>query len=144
MQSDAQALAAIACILVAQVHAYSKARITDASSARAIKEVWNARERLLTEFESKLHELDVRDEINENLLRAAHETFPEARATIGQDTTVAIEDIERGENYLRNEIDMRTRDDGLTTATRLYLMDVLLRIRAGQNQIESIKLRLNA
>jgi uncharacterized protein (TIGR02284 family) len=145
MQADAQALAPIASILTDQVRLYARAaEISDAHApADAIRSVWNERQALLQEFQGKLHALGVTDESHGTLLGAGHKAFLEARAAVSDDTKAAIEEVERGEDYLRDEIEKRTRDDDLSAEIRSFLSGVLPRIKPGHDRIAQIKRALH-
>jgi uncharacterized protein (TIGR02284 family) len=145
MQADAQALAPLASILIDQVRLYARAvEISDADlPADAIRSVWNERQALLSEFQGKLHALGVTEKTHGTLLGAGHKAFLEARARVGDDAKAAIEEVERGEDYLRDEIEKRVHDEDLSTETRSFLTGVLPRIKPGHDRIAAIKRTLH-
>lgn len=145
MHADAAALAPIASILKDQVRLYGRAAELAAGTdcAAAIAQVQSERQTLLSEFERELHQLGVDNETHGTLLGAGHKAFLDARAAVGDDTKTAIEEVERGEDYLRDEVRKRATGQELSSARRSFLSDVLTRIKPGHDRISSLKRALN-
>lgn len=141
MNADAHALAPIASILKDQVRLYGRAAELSAGTdcSAAIAAVRSERQGLLGEFETKLSALGVRDDTHGTLLGAGHKAFLDARAVVGDNTKAAVEEVERGEDYLRDEIKKRADDSDVSAETRAFLSAVLPRIKSGHDRMSALK-----
>ncbi|MBC7767209.1 MAG: DUF2383 domain-containing protein [Phycisphaerales bacterium] len=120
--TDARALAPIASILVDQVRLYGRAAelAEDYTSSSTIASLRNDRQALLSEVERKLDAMGIDEDAHGTLLGASHKAFLDARSAIGDDTKAAIDEVERGEEYLRDEIEKRLEDVGIGAETRTF------------------------
>jgi uncharacterized protein (TIGR02284 family) len=87
--------------------------------------------------------MGVDKETHGTLLGAGHKAFLNARSAVGDDTKAAIEEVERGEDYLRDEIRKRLDEKDLTPDARNFLTAVLPRIKPGHDRISALKRHLN-
>lgn len=145
MNADAHALAPIASILKDQVRLYGRAAELSQGTgcAAAIVSVRDERQGLLGDFERKLVALGVREDTHGTLLGAGHKAFLDARAVVGDNTKAAIEEVERGEDYLRDEITKRLEDKDLSADARGFLTATLPKIKPGHDRISALKRGLN-
>ncbi|MBC7769392.1 MAG: PA2169 family four-helix-bundle protein [Phycisphaerales bacterium] len=146
MQTDAHALAPIASILVDQVRLYNKAAelSDDTQAASAIRGVEQERRQLLGEVEQELTSLGVTKDTHGTFLGAGHKAFLQARAALGNDSKSAVEEVERGEDYLRDEIRKRVADADTAPRAKAFLTAVLPRIKPGHDTMSALKKQYNS
>jgi uncharacterized protein (TIGR02284 family) len=69
----------------------------------------------------------------------AHKAFMRLSSVVEDDTKTAIAEVERGEDYLRDEIRHALDGDELTMPVRMFLAKVKDEIRPGHERMSSLK-----
>lgn len=72
-------------------------------------------------------------------LGKAHRAFMNLRAVVEDDAKAAVAEVERAEDYLRDEIRAALDGDALTIPTRMFLAKVKGEIRSGHARMSGLK-----
>lgn len=143
--AEEEILSDLAHKLVDQIALYGLARdiASTPTIVDAIQRAKAARADLLQEINAKLwqHEIAAIDQGVK--LGAAHKVYQRLRAVSGKDDRVAIGEVERGEDYLRERVSKVASDERLTPHTRNYLQTVLSRIETTHEEVSRLKHSLN-
>lgn len=142
--ADTDALRHIGKILVDQTRLYARAAdIADAPEAAPIQRACRARAVMLDELNGRLADLGA-ERIEEGTMRGAgHKAFLSLRAGVDKDSRAAVGEVERGEDYLRDQVADWAGKDGLSGSTRDYLNDLLFRIAPTHDEIAELKQTLH-
>lgn len=71
-----------------------------------------------------------------------HRRFEDLRLVLGGGDEIVVKEIERGENYLQEEFERALRDTAISTETRATIERCYETVKAGHDQIASLKLQL--
>lgn len=126
--------------LVDQVALYGLAKdlAKDPKVMNAIQRAKDARAHLLQEISAKIWLKDISSIDQGAKLGAAHKVFARLREVGGKDDSVALAEVERGEQYLHDRIAKAASDERLTAHTRNYLQTVLSRIESERDEIADL------
>jgi uncharacterized protein (TIGR02284 family) len=136
--ADIAALNHIASILIDARRLYHRAaHLADNVDARnRIERTIDERDHLLADVQQMVRSLRGDPAHEGSLLGAAHKAFLDVRAMFDRDVKAALAEVDRGENYLRDEIRKAMRRDDLGAETRAFLGVALDRIVSGEQRIE--------
>jgi len=73
------------------------------------------------------------------LMGAGHKAFMELRAVAQNDTHAAVSEVERGEDFLRDEIRKRLDEKELSASVRDFLTQTLATIKPGHRKMSDLK-----
>lgn len=137
-RADIACLKHLATILIDARKFYARAaRIADdAEVVDRIERTMAERDRLLREISGRITALNSAPPKDGSMLGAAHKAFLDVRAIFDHDEKAALAEVQRGENYLRDEIRKAMRNDTLSAETRAFLGLALDRIVNGEMRIE--------
>lgn len=135
---DITALNHIATVLIDARRLYHRAaHLADDADARdRIERTIDERDQLLADVQQMVRNLRGKPAHEGSLLGVAHKAFLDVRAMFDRDVRAALAEVDRGENYLRDEIRKAMRRDDLTAETRAFLGVALDRIVSGEQRIE--------
>ena len=138
---EEEVLCDLAHKLVDQVALYGLAKdiAKESEIATAIQRAKDARANLLQEINAKIWLLGIPAIDQGTKLGTAGKAFLRLRAVVGKDDKSAIEEVERGEDYLRNRVDKAAHDERLTAHTRNYLQTVLSRVSTTHDEIKQLQ-----
>ena len=127
--------------LVDQVALYGLAKdiAEEPQIVTAIQRAKDSRANLLQEINAKIWLMGIPAIDQGTKLGGANKSFLRLRAVVGKDNRSAIEEVERGEDYLRNRVDKATHDERLTAHTRNYLQTVLSRVVTTHDEIKNLQ-----
>ncbi|MGQ0531893.1 MAG: PA2169 family four-helix-bundle protein [Caulobacteraceae bacterium] len=137
-REDIAKLNHIATILIDARRLYIRAaNLADETDARArIERTIEERSQLLADTQQMVRSLRGKPAHEGSLLGGAHKTFLDVRAMFDRDVKAALAEVDRGENYLRDEIRNAMRDADLSAETRAFLGVALDRLVSGEQRIE--------
>ena len=144
MSKDTEALNHITTILIDASKLYREAaEITDEPALQTeLRTLTSERESLLTRFQDRVRKLGDEPRTDGSALGAGHMAFMKLRAAVQEDAKVAIGEVERGEDYLRDEISRKVRDDEVSPEVRTFLTLALEEVDPGHERISSLKHQL--
>lgn len=139
--ADEAILSDLAHKLVDQVALYGLAKeiAADPRIVDAIQRAKDARAQLLQDINAKIWQGGLPAIDQGTKLGAAQKAFVRLRAVAQKDDVVAIAEVERGEDYLRDRVAKAADDERLTAHTRNYLQTVLTRIGTMHDEISQLK-----
>ncbi len=142
VEPDVAALHAISNILIDQVRLYERAgTIANRPEAEvAMSRARTARQELLSDVNDRIRKLGDTPDIRGTALGASHKSLLKARPTMGK-KRVAIEDVERGEDSLCDELRKLADDEVLSEPTRTFFREMLVRARPVHDEIAFLKNR---
>lgn len=138
-RADVAALNHLATILIDGRKLYARAaRLADGDddTVARIERTLGERASMLTEVQRRVHDLQGCAQNDGSFLGAARKAFLDVRALFDDDVEAALADVERGEDYLRDEIRKCMRHDELGAETRAFLGVLLDRIVNGEMRIK--------
>jgi uncharacterized protein (TIGR02284 family) len=136
--ADIPALNHIITILIdaRRLYARALALAKDPDAVLNIQKTRDERTALLATMRGRVRELGGRPVEDGSMLGAAHTAFLNMRSVFDRDLKVALEEVERGEKYLRDEIRKCMRREDLSAETRAFLGVALDRAVTGEMRIE--------
>jgi len=79
-------------------------------------------------------------EDDSSFLAAAHRTFMDLKAAVaGRDDKAVIEEVERGEDYIKSKYEAALKDDDLSPSTRQVITEAFTSVRAGHDRASALK-----
>lgn len=143
--AEEEVLSDLAHKLVDQVALYGLAMsiANDPKIVTAIQRAKDARAQLLQDINAKIFLRGIGPIDQGTKLGTAHKAFLRLRAVVDKDDRSAIDEVERGEDYLRDRVGKAVRDERLTAHTRNYLQTVVTKIETTHDEISQLKHSLN-
>jgi uncharacterized protein (TIGR02284 family) len=140
-ESDIRAMERIAKIMVDQVRVYRRAAEVekDRNAASVIKRAAGEREDLLDGLQEHIRALGADPVKHGRGLSGAHAVLVDARAALEAIGCSAIAEVERGEDYLRDEIEKCAAEADVSPRARCVLSGLATRIAATHNEISALK-----
>ncbi|RYG37155.1 MAG: DUF2383 domain-containing protein [Burkholderiales bacterium] len=138
---DGDVLSYLARKLVDQVALYgvAKDRAHDPRVVDAIQQTKLARAELLQELSAKIWMQDMAAIDQGTQLGAAQKAFQRLQDISGENDGAVIDEVERGEDYLRDRVEKAGQDTRLSAHTRNYLQTVLSRIERSLDDIRLLR-----
>ena len=103
------------------------------------------RNQAVQELRSEVRRLGGNPEDDGSFLGKTHQRFLDLKASItGRDDQAVINEVERGEDYLKEKFETALNSDALTAETRSVVERVYQSVRAGHDQMSQIKHGLEA
>jgi uncharacterized protein (TIGR02284 family) len=72
-------------------------------------------------------------------LAAMHRVFLDVKKLVGNDNKRVIEEVERGEDHIKNKFEDALKDDDLTTETRAVVQRCFTSVKSGHDQVSAMK-----
>jgi hypothetical protein len=142
LDSDVEALHAISSILIDQVKRYDEAAggLKRPEAEVAIARARTARQELLADVNARIRRLGHTPDIRGMALAAAPKAASPGRGIIRK-KRLSIDEAERGEDMLCDELGKRGGDAELSDETRAFFRDMLVRARPVHEEIAFLKNR---
>ena len=98
------------------------------------------RSRVVEELRSEVSRLGGDPEDDQSTLGALHQRWLDLKAAVtGRDEKAIINEVERGEDYLKGKFEAALNSDALTGESRMTVERAFQSVRKGHDQISSIK-----
>lgn len=103
------------------------------------------RNRLVDELRSEVRRLGGNPEDDGSFMGKTHQRFMDLKAAVtGRDDQSIVNEVERGEDYLKEKFETALNGDSLTAETRSTVERVYQSVRSGHDQMSQIKHGLEA
>jgi len=103
------------------------------------------RQRCVADLRSEVSRLGGNPEDDGSLMGKTHQRFLDLKAAItGRDDQAIINEVERGEDYLKAKFETALKDGDLSSDTRAAVEHVFQSVREGHDQMSSLKHGLEA
>ena len=101
------------------------------------------RRQVVSRLQDEVRRLGGNPEDDSSVAGAAHRTFLNLKQTVmGSDDKAIIEEVERGEDYLKEKYEAALRDSDLSQQTRAVIEQAFTSVRAGHDTARSLKQRM--
>jgi uncharacterized protein (TIGR02284 family) len=105
----------------------------------------NERQQVVEELRLEVRRLGGNPEDDGSFLGKAHQRFEDLKAAVtGRDEKAIINEVERGEDYLKNKFETALDSDHLSGESRAVVERAYQSVRAGHDQISQLKHGLEA
>ena len=105
----------------------------------------NERQQIVDELRSEVRRLGGNPEDDGSFMGKVHQRFEDLKAAItGRDEKAIINEVERGEDYLKNKFETALDSDDLSGDSRAVVERAYQSVRAGHDQISQLKHGLEA
>lgn len=103
------------------------------------------RERVAGELRGEISRLGGNPDDDGTVLGKTHQRFLDLKAAVmGRDDKAIINEVERGEDYLKEKFETALADDGLSSESRSIVERAYESVRKGHDQISQLKHGLEA
>ena len=100
----------------------------------------NERQQVVTELREEVRRLGGEPEESGSFLGKAHQRFEDLKAAItGRDEKAIINEVERGEDYIKAKFEAALNSENLGAEARQVVERAYQSVRAGHNQISQLK-----
>ena len=100
----------------------------------------NERQRCVEDLRGEVRRLGGNPEDDGSFMGKTHQRFLDLKAAItGRDDKAIINEVERGEDYLKEKFETALNSDELTGETRTVVQDVFQSVREGHDQMSQLK-----
>ena len=139
--ADIPALNHIIAILIDARRLYTRAMrlAKEPDAVLGIQRTLDERTALLGAMQQRVRELGGKPALEGSVMGAAHAAFLNVRSVFDRDVVAALDEVERGEKYLRAEIRKCMRQGDISAETRAFLGVALDRAVTGEMQIEGVR-----
>lgn len=136
--ADIPALNHLAAILIDARRLYTRAidLAKEPDAASKIQITLGERSALLQDIQARVQQLGGLATAEGSMLGVAHKAFMNVRSVFDRDLKVALEEVERGEKYFRDEVRKAMRREDVSADTRAFLGVTLDRAVTGEMRIE--------
>ena len=108
--------------------------------AEMFSEFAQGRGRVASRLQDEVRRLGGNPEDDTSFLAAAHRTFMNLREAItGRDDRAIVNEVERGEDYIKAKYEEALRDDSLAPGTRAIIAEAFESVRAGHDRASALK-----
>lgn len=97
------------------------------------------RTRIATEMQAEIRKLGGTPNEHGTLAGATHRVVLDVMALVGNDTKVAITEVERGEDVIKDAFEKRMTKDDVSTSVRTLITQCYSSIKAGHDQMSALK-----
>jgi len=100
----------------------------------------NERQQIVEQLRSEVRRLGGDPEDSGTFLGKAHQRFEDLKAAItGRDEKAIINEVERGEDHLKNKFEEALRDTELSPTARVAIEQAFTSVRRGHDQMSQLK-----
>jgi uncharacterized protein (TIGR02284 family) len=100
----------------------------------------NERQEVVESLRAEVRRLGGNPEDDGSFLGKAHQRFEDLKAAItGRDEKAIINEVERGEDYLKGKFEAALNSDDLTGESRSVVQQCFQTVRAGHDQMSQLK-----
>lgn len=98
------------------------------------------RRELVSRLQEEVRRLGGHPEDDSSLLAAAHRTFMDLKAAVaGRDDKAVLEEVDRGEDFLKEKYETAMRDTDLSQQTRAFIEQAYRSVREGHDRASALK-----
>ena len=118
----------------------SAQNIENARFAQIFRERANERQRVVEELRNEVRRLGGNPEDDGSFLGKAHQRFEDLKAAItGRDEKAIVNEVERGEDYLKEKFETALSGDTLSGESRSVVERCYQSVRSGHDQMSQLK-----
>lgn len=115
-------------------------RYADLFTARA-----GERSSVAEQLRAEVKRLGGNPEDDGTVLGAGHRAFVNLKAAVtGRDDSAIVNEVERGENYIKTKYEDALKDDGLSPECRAVIQSAYGSVKSGHDQMRDLKHNLDA
>lgn len=144
---DIRTLNSLIATVIDSIDGYSESA-KDAESSRfasMFNERAAERREVLTKLQAEVGRLGGNPEDSGTTAAAAHRGFVNLKSAVtGQDDQAVINEVERGEDHIKNKFEEALRDDELSPQTRSVIEQCFTSVRRGHDQMSALKHSMEA
>jgi uncharacterized protein (TIGR02284 family) len=142
-RDDITALNHISQVLIdaGGVYQRAEAMADDPNAKGVIGGVIEERRKMLVEMRERVRAMGGKPVREGSALGGGHSVFMKLRSFFERDTKVAAAEVDRGEDFLRDEIRKAMRNDKLSAETRAFFGVALDDLVRGHDKVSRLKLR---
>lgn len=108
--------------------------------ATLFSEFASERSRVASMLQDEVRRLGGNPEDDSSMLAAAHRAFMNVKELLmSRNDRAIIEEVERGEDYIKEKFQTALRDDELSTSTRTVIEQAFTSVRAGHDRVSALK-----
>lgn len=112
----------------------------NSAHAQFFREMAGERSRVAAELQDQVRSLGGDPETESSTAGAAHRTWLDLKDAItGKDEQAVVNEVERGEDYIKNKYEVALKDDELSPQTRGLLEKAFASIRKGHDRASQMK-----
>ncbi|MDB5683482.1 MAG: hypothetical protein JWM75_1180 [Sphingomonas bacterium] len=98
------------------------------------------RSQVASELQAEVRRLGGNPEDDSSLLGAAHRTFMDVKqAVMGKNDKAIIEEVERGEDFIKTKFETAMKDASLAPGTTAAISTAYSSVRAGHDRVSALK-----
>lgn len=98
------------------------------------------RQAVVADLQRQVTSLGGNPEDDGTVLAGAHRAFLDLKAKVtGQDDKAVINEVERGEDHIKDKFEAALADDDLSAATKQVIRQANVSVRAGHDQMSALK-----
>jgi uncharacterized protein (TIGR02284 family) len=103
------------------------------------------RTELVRELQQEVRSFGAEPEDDQSLLGKAHNKFVDLKSALlgGHDDKAVINEVERGEDFIKAKYETALKDDDLTPGAREAVNRAYMRIKADHDEVSALKKSLN-
>ena len=118
----------------------SAANIDNERLREAFRERANERQKVVEDLRNHVRRLGGDPEDSGSFMGKAHQRFEDLKAAItGRDEKAIINEVERGEDYLKAKFEAALKEDDLSGESRSVVQSCYQSVREGHDQMSSLK-----
>ena len=118
----------------------SATNIDNESFRQIFRERASERQQVVEDLRAEVRRLGGNPEDDGSFLGKAHQRFEDLKAAItGRDEKAIINEVERGEDYIKGKFETALESDELTGESRAVVEKAYQSVRAGHDQISQLK-----
>ena len=104
------------------------------------QELARDRQQVLPQLQAEVARLGGNPEDDGSTLAAAHRTFVDLKSAItGRDDKAVINEVERGEDHIKDKYETALNADGLSAETRQVIQQAYASVRRGHDRVRDLK-----
>jgi len=141
-QDEITTLNTLITTLIDSVNGYrdAAANIESARFQELFRSNADERSRVVEDLRAEVRRLGGNPEDDASFLGQAHQRFLDLKAAVtGRDEKAIINEVERGEDYLKNKFETALNADTLSGESRVAVERAYQSVRKGHDQVSSIK-----
>lgn len=112
---------------------------TDAGLKQLFQTRGRERREVVGQLQSQVRALGGTPEDEGTTLAAMHRVFLDLKKIVGNDNKRVIEEVERGEDHIKNKFESALQDSDLTTETRSVIQRTFTSVKSGHDQVSAMK-----